>query len=94
MDSCDFGKKLDDSCHKLVLCRKTALKKLECYSEDVRETLIWRSGITDTEILTICLHHEKVFDVSFELRHTKCCNLLDKHDKSKRKAIKGKYCSF
>ena len=88
MGSCDF-EKLNDTSHKLIYCRKTDLKRLECYIEDVREELICRSGITDDEILTICLHHEKIFGVNFKKKHSKCCNLLDKHE-SKRKAIKRK----
>ena len=91
MNSCDFGKKLNNTCHKLRYCRKIDLKKFDCYREDAREEVIWRSGITDDKILTICLHHAKIFGTHFEKKHTKCCILLDKH-KSKRKAIKGKYC--
>ena len=47
MDSCDFGKKLNDTCHKLSYCRKIDLKKFDCYREDAREEFIWRSGKTD-----------------------------------------------
>ena len=50
MDSCDFGKKLNDTCHKLSYCRKIDLKKFDCYREDAREEFIWRSGKLLTKV--------------------------------------------
>ena len=55
MDSCDFGKKLNDTCDKLSYCRKIDLKKFDCYREDDREEFIWRSGKLLTKVNAMVL---------------------------------------
>ena len=45
IDLCNFGKFLNDICHKLVYRRKANLIFFEIYDHNEKEKHIWRTGM-------------------------------------------------
>ena len=62
MESCGFGKTLDNDCHKTTFARKQGLKDFSKLEKDLQDIYIWRSGLLKTvsneNIKTICYRHE------------------------------------
>ena len=83
MNSCDFGIYLKDECHKNTYTRTQGFKTFTELSGDIKETLLWRSGISgkEDESGIICYHHEYVFGTVFERKFTKCCDVFNTHTK-------------
>ena len=58
MESCDFGILKDDVCHRETFTRTKKLVDVSEVSESTLETFLWRSGLRDHVVKTICSHHD------------------------------------
>ena len=47
MESCGFGKALNDDCHKIYFVRKKGFKDFCNLEKDFQDTYIWRSGLLE-----------------------------------------------
>ena len=72
-EKCDFGVYLED-CHKLHHIRKPGIKLFSNIDSETGDVLLWRSGVRDKIIDSICFHHEAKFGSVFEKRFNKCCD--------------------
>ena len=88
LEVCDFGRFLEDECHKLSYCRSVG-KRILMPSDEIDAVLLWRARMVDymspEASVTICYHHEAKFGAVFERKFTKCCDVCNLH----KKAVKG-----
>ena len=90
-EQCSFGQYLNEKCHGNL---KPNIKLLSELEDTEQSILKMRAGILnfDQSIKNICRHHELQFGDRYEKKHTKCCNIFDKHayGKTKKKNV-GKH---
>eukprot|EP00795_Rhopilema_esculentum_P008508 gene8508-biopygen9552 len=55
-EKCDFGVYLEEDCHKLHHIRKPGIKLFSSIDSEARDVLLWRSGLRDNIIDSICFH--------------------------------------
>ena len=79
---CSIGIKLEEECHKTSYVRSIGLKKLDQYSLDYQELLVWRTGV---QIDSVCHHHEYKYLKKYSGYHLKCCNPMQLHNSKCRK---------
>ena len=85
-EKCSIGTVLDDKCHQETYSRKTGLRPLDSLPVDMKEKILWRSGLLnhvfEVQNVTICVHHEQFYGRVFERRvPDKCCDVFNKHQK-------------
>ena len=83
MESCGFGKALDNDCHKTTFAWKQGFKDFSTLEKDLQD--IWRSGLRETKsngnVKTVCYHHEHMFGPLFILKNNKCCDVFKRPKK-------------
>lgn len=81
MADCTIGLQLNDACNMQTYCRKPGLYKLSDLTDESRNLLFWRSGVTIENLgeSTICYHHEKIFISRYESLQIHCADPLSRH---------------
>ena len=76
MRNCSFASV--DRCHQLTFCKKKGLRNVE---EDEKTVLGLRSNLSETDIQTVCYHHEQSLILKFSSRIKKCSDPFSLHSK-------------
>ena len=85
---CAISNILGDPCHKLSYCRKIGLKKIELFDSEMREVIMWRSGLSVLNVgAEICLHHEQLLTSRFASMHMKCFDPFKSHRKNVKRGL-------
>ena len=76
MRDCSFASV--DRCHQLTLSKKKGLRNVE---EDEKTVLGLRSNLPETDIQTVCYHHEQSLIARFSRHIKKCSDPFSLHSK-------------
>ena len=62
---------------QVLVCWTSGTVKLTDLEEDIQEILLWRARLSGHEgELTICFHHQQLFEQVFQRRAKYCCGVL------------------
>lgn len=88
-EACTVGVQLNDVCHKTSFVHVNGKKRLQDLSEEDKQILFLRTGITTTDASDICFHHEQVYLIRYELyaKYSSCCNPFKVHKKKGEKEL-------
>ena len=89
LEKCDFGKIVNEDCHKNHFTSRVGLQQLEECNGNEGEVYCWRAGIDPTDMgnrpSKICYHHAWKLGIAFEKKHWQRCDLFQIH----KKRVKG-----
>lgn len=88
MEKCSVGTILGDDCHKLVYCRRSSLTPFSVLSEENQKLVALRCNLPlDSELVSLCRHHEFMYLKKYPLLQKQCCDLFSLHKKRIRKKL-------
>ena len=64
------------------------LTRIQDFDQESQDLLIWRSGLSEEDLQTVCYYHVKVFLTCFESSQLKCCDPLNRHKIAVRAALR------
>lgn len=85
---CSIGILQGSECHLKTYTTLYQIEPFEDLSSDVREILMWRTGLTLINYkATTCLHHKHVYLKRYVQKQSRCCNPFNIHSKARRGGI-------